>query len=153
MTDPTPAPTPSPSRWTPEVVIGLLCLVASAVLPHLDLAGVGTALALVSAWLLGPLPSPLTQRPPGAPPDRGHARAEIVVGLVAVGLALAGALALAALSGGCALLERRETRCTTPPELVLEDLADGTCAARAYCDGHEVQTAIGPGPCGEVEER
>lgn len=145
---------PSPSRWTPEVVIGLLCLVASAILPHLDLVGVGTALALVSAWLLGPLPSPLTPpRPPGSPPDqRGHVRGTLLVGLLAIGLAALGAVLLAS-SAGCALLERREVSCETPPELVLEDLADGTCAARAYCDGHEVQTAIGPGPCGEVEER
>ena len=65
------------SRWTPEVVIGLLCLVASAVLPHLDLVGVGSALALVSAWLLGPLPSPLTPRQP--PDQRGHARGPLLV--------------------------------------------------------------------------
>ena len=64
-----------------------------------------------------------------------------------------GALTLLSLLGGCAALERREVACTTAPELVLEDLPDGRCALRGYCDGHELWTAIGPGPCGEVEER
>lgn len=64
-----------------------------------------------------------------------------------------GALTLLSLLGGCAALERREVACTTAPELVLEDLPDGRCALRGYCDGHELQTLIGPGPCGEVEER
>lgn len=86
------------SRWTPEVVIGLLCLVASAVLPHLDLVGVGSALALVSAWLLGPLPSPLTPRQP--PDQRGHARGSLLVALLALGLGLLGA-ALLVSSAGC----------------------------------------------------
>jgi len=144
--------TPDRSRWTPEVVLGLLALLASLILPYLDVpVGVSTACGLFAAWLLGPVPSPFT-RPPSPPDERGHARASVLVGLLAIALAAIGAVLLTS-TAGCALLERRQVQCTTPPELVLEDLLDGTCAARAYCDGHEVQTAIGPGPCGEVETR
>lgn len=138
------------SRWTPEVVIGLLVLLASLVLPYLDVPpGVSTACGLFAAWLLGPLPSPLTPRPPD---QRGHARGSLLVALLALGLGLLGA-ALLVSSAGCSLLERRRVDCTTPPESVLEDMPDGTCVQRGFCDGHELWTATGPGPCGEIEER
>lgn len=87
------------SRWTPEVVIGLLVLLASLVLPYLDVPpGVSTACGLFAAWLLGPLPSPLTPRQP--PDQRGHARGSLLVALLALGLGLLGA-ALLVSSAGC----------------------------------------------------
>lgn len=149
-------------RWTWRGLVGLVLVVLAYIVPRL--AAVSTGLgdildtgALVGAALLATeVARARAQLPPGATTasdQRGHARAGVLVGLVAIALAIVGALVLAGSAGGCALLERRQARCATPPELVLEDLADGTCAARAFCDGHEVQTAIGPGPCGEVEER
>lgn len=75
------------SRWTPEVVLGLLALLASMILPYLDVpTGVATACGLFAAWLLGPLPSPLTR-----PGQRGSADVAVLMlaaGLVAVVLAL-----------------------------------------------------------------
>lgn len=77
------------SRWTPEVVLGLLALLASMILPYLDVpTGVATACGLFAAWLLGPLPSPLTR-----PGQRGSADVSVLLlaaGLVALVLALSG---------------------------------------------------------------
>ncbi len=89
------------SRWTPEVVLGLLALLASMILPYLDVpTGVATACGFFAAWLLGPLPSPLTR-----PGQRGSADVAVLMlaaGLVAVVLAL----------GACVSTERhgRELR-------------------------------------------
>lgn len=104
MTDETPV---TPSRWTPEVVIGLLCLVASAVLPHLGLEAAASGFAAMAFWLLSPIRSPLT---PGSPPTpRGYARADVLAVGLAVGLALL-AVALLAGAGGCLAREVRAER-------------------------------------------
>lgn len=99
-------PDPASSRWTPEVVIGLLSLLASLILPYLDVpAGVGTACGVFAAWFLGPLPSPLSARGD----QRGEARAELVIGLLLVLAAVGGAVLISALAG-CGSVYQAERR-------------------------------------------
>lgn len=87
------------SRWTPEVVIGLLALLASLILPYLDVPiGAATACGMFAAWLLGPLPSPLT---PGSGPPRGSIDVQALGAVAGVAFALV-LLLFAALSvHGC----------------------------------------------------
>ena len=40
-----------------------------------------------------------------------------------------------------------------PPEATKVQLIATDSVKDAFCDGHELWTAIGPGPCGEVEDR
>lgn len=154
VSSPEPQKTPEKRGSGAITIVGLLLFVAGLVVaravhpesdPHLGtdigdiLKSFGAALAAVG----GPVPLVDWLRR-----GLGSGGAKIL----AAGT-LGGALALLSLLGGCAALERREVACTTAPESVLEDLPDGRCALRGYCDGHELWTAIGPGPCGEVEER
>lgn len=97
---------PKLQRWTPEVVIGLLVLLASMILPYIEGVplGAATACGVFSAWLLGPVNSFLT--PPSqrggtsVPPNqRGVVRVHVLV------LALLGG-ALAWVLSGCGSLER-----------------------------------------------
>ena len=128
MTDETPAP----SRWTPEVVIGLLCLVAAAVLPHLGLEAAASGFAAMAFWLLSPIRSPLTPGSP-PPPPRGYARADVLVTALALGLALFGVVLLAASAGGCATTKNGGTY-----EFVLQDhltLPAPACHYRFLLDG------------------
>lgn len=78
-----------PSRWTPEVVFGLLVLIAATSVPYLGLPELGTALAGLAFWFLGPIKSPMTT------PARGYGRVGVLVVFGLAGL-------LAALLGGCA---------------------------------------------------
>ena len=87
-----------------------------------------------------------------SPPPRGSINVQALEAVAAVAFALLLILFAAMSAQGCALLERRKVLCTTTPRMALEDLPDGRCALRGYCDGHEEHTQIGPGPCGEIEE-
>lgn len=148
-------------RWTWRGVVGLLLVVLAYVVPRLVAVSAGLddildVCSVVGAALIATeVARARAQLPPStvsAPDQRGHARGSLLVALLALGLGLLGA-ALLASAAGCSLIERRQVDCTEAPEVVLEDLADGRCVTRGYCDGHELWTAIGPGPCGEIEER
>jgi hypothetical protein len=151
MADPTPA-RPWWAAIIDRVITGIIGL-AVMILAVTVIRGAGApleiwlALAIGGAVVAGVAPSVIGRTPP--PPDqRGGALVDLIVAVVAIGLIGAGAF----LMSGCALLERRIVRCATTPRTVVEDLPDGRCAVRGFCDGHEMQTQIGPGPCGEVEE-
>lgn len=139
-------------------ILGILIFFAGAILARVlrvppgtlgdtELAGdVGDlvkTLGIVLASFGGPLPIPEALKR-----LLGSGGSKVLMALLVGGVLTAGSTL-----PGCALLERRQVECTEPPESVLEDLPDGTCALRGFCDGHELWTAIGPGPCGEVEER
>ena len=89
------------SRWTPEVVIGLLTLLASMILPYIDGVplGVATACGLFSGWLLGPLPSPLSPRGPGD--QRGHVDVQALGAVAGVAFALLLLIVAALSTSGC----------------------------------------------------
>lgn len=140
--------------WTWRRWLGVILVVVAYYLPRLVVvsAGVDDLLDLASFVGGGLLAfTGLATAPQPAPP-RGNVRGAVLAAMLVFSLAVLGAWLLAT-GAGCAALERREVSCTTAPELVLEDLPDGRCALRGYCDGHELWTALGPGPCGEVEER
>lgn len=142
--------------WTWRRWLGVILVVVAYYLPRLVSvsAGVDDMLdlaAFVGGGLLA-FTGIGTSAPTPAAPPRGNVRGAVVAVLLVLSLAVLGAWLLAT-GAGCAALERREVACTTAPEVVLEDLPDGRCVVRGFCDGHELWTALGPGPCGEVEER
>jgi len=142
--------------WTWRRWLGVILVVAAYYLPRLVVvsAGIDDLLDL-AAFVGGGLLAftGLGTSPASAgPAPRGNARGAVLAAFLVLSLAVLGAWLLATVAG-CAALERREVSCSTAPEVVLEDLPDGRCALRGYCDGHELWTALGPGPCGEVEER
>lgn len=103
-----PPPRP-PSRWTPEVVIGLLALLASLVLPYFAApAGVATACGLFAAWLLGPLPSPLSPRGPGD--QRGQVDVQALGAVAGVAFALLLLIVAALSTSGCGSTYQAERR-------------------------------------------
>lgn len=146
-----PDQTHTASRWTPEVVLGLLALLASMILPYLDMpTGVATACGLFAAWLLGPIPSPFSPRPGGG--ERGG----IDVGALGAlaGVAFAAVLIVAALFGGaCGSTYQAEHRAvvdwTPGPPCHLEVRLDGEARPVVTVDAPE---ACEPPPdvCPEV---
>lgn len=128
MTEPTEKPT---SRWTPQAVIGLLCLVAATVLRRVldDDTGrdVADGLMLLGGSLIGWAPALPPVKPGGHGP--GNAATGLIVGSV-LGL-------LSMIAPGCASTERNGERIG----YVLRDdpgRAPPACLYRVTVDGELV---------------
>lgn len=135
--------------WSPQNILGLLCLIAAAIVPWVfpDEAGrgMGSSLTVLGGMLLGwapPAPVPGVKPPPAAPPaSRGMARIDGLVIAAAVGATVAVFVALLG-AGGCASTDiRAETEVHPffdpgPPCLITVDV-----------DGHRVHRTRWDQPC------
>ncbi len=135
MTDPAKTP-----RWTPQAVIGLLCLVAATVLRRLldDDTGrdVADGLMLLGGSLIGWAPALPPVKPPSG--SGGSGPSNTITGLV-VGLVLG---MLAMLAPGCLAREVRAE------ESVTWQRAPGpTCYVRLQVDGETAIEVEAPFAC------
>lgn len=131
--------------WTPNAVIGLLCLIAAAVVPWIfpDDAGrgMGSSLTVLGGMLLGWSPAAPGLRKPDEPP-RGMARIDAVAVLLACSAVV---VVFALLIGnGCA------TAVTAKREVTLDVTPGPPCVIVVRADGAVVSTVKGPARCGVV---
>lgn len=121
-------PTVRRSPWTPEVVFGLLLVIASAVLPHIEgiSPGVASVCDVLALWLLGPIRSPLT--PKDSP--RGHISVGVLLVVSMIGvIALSGCPATGPERNGDTLTIRLRNAKDRPPP---------ACSYRVELDGEAI---------------
>lgn len=132
-TTPAPAPAPAqpPSRWTPQAIIGLLCLVAATVLRRVLDGDTGRDVADGLMFLGGSLVGWAPSLPPIKPPDGkgGGGTTGLLVGAILASLAM--------LAPGCA---SREVNGDTMV-MTIRRAPDGSCTYRHTVD----QTVISKG--------
>lgn len=131
--------------WTPNSVIGLLCLIAAAVVPWIfpDEAGrgMGSSLTVLGGMLLGwsaPVPG---LRKPDEPP-RGMARVDVVFAGAAVTAVVA---VFVVLMTGCGAAQVRAEKSVS-----LDVTPGPPCQIVVRADGEIVSTVKGPQRCAVV---
>jgi hypothetical protein len=138
--------------WSPQNILGLLCLIAAAVVPWIfpDEAGrgMGSSLTVLGGMLLGwapPAPVLGVKPPPAAPPaSRGMARIDGLVIAAAVGATVAVFVALLG-SGGCGAAQVRAEKSVS-----LDVTPGPPCVIVVRADGEIVSTVKGPQRCAVV---
>ncbi len=130
--------------WTPNAIIGLLCLVAAAIVPWIfpDEAGrgMGSALTVLGGMLAGWAPPPPGVKPPDA---RGMARVDAVA--MAVAFAATVAVFVVLLGSGCGAAQVRAEKSVS-----LDVTPGPPCVIVVRADGEVVSTVRGPQRCGVV---
>ncbi len=137
--------------WTPQNILGLLCLIAAAVVPWIfpDEAGrgMGSSLTVLGGMLLGWAPQVPGGgvKPPssGKPAERGMARIDAVFASVAIAATIAVFVAL--LGTGCGATQIAAERTVT-----LDVTPGPPCSIVVRADGEIVSTVRGPQKCGVV---
>lgn len=131
------------SRWTPQAVIGLLCLVAATILRRVldDAMGrdVGDGLMMLGGALIGWAPALPPIKPPGGGSGPGSPGTGIIVGL-ALGAA-------AMLAPGCGAAQVRADE-----SVVWQRRPGPDCYVRLLVDGEEAITVEAPFACSPPPE-
>lgn len=133
--------------WTPNSVIGLLCLIAAAVVPWISPddagRGMGSSLTVLGGMLLGwSAPVPGIRRPDE--PTRGMARIDAVFVAIALGAMVAVFAALLG-AGGCGAAQVRAEKSVS-----LDVTPGPPCVIIVRADGEIVSTVRGPQRCAVV---
>ncbi len=130
--------------WTPNAIIGLLCLVAAAIVPWIfpDEAGrgMGSALTVLGGMLAGWAPPPPGARPPD---QRGMARVDAV--FAAIAIAATTGIFVALLGAGCGATQVRAEKSVS-----LDVTPGPPCVIVVRADGEIVSTVAGPQRCAVV---
>lgn len=130
--------------WTPNAIIGLLCLVAAAILPWIfpDDAGrgMGSALTVLGGMLAGWAPPPPGIKPPD---QRGMAHVDAVFMSAAVAATIAVFVVL--LGTGCGASQVRAEKSVS-----LDVTPGPPCVIVVRADGEIVSTVKGPQRCAVV---
>lgn len=137
--------------WTPQNILGLLCLIAAAVVPWIfpDEAGrgMGSSLTVLGGMLLGWAPQVPGGgvKPPsgGKPAERGMARVDVVFAGAAVTAVVAVFVVL--LGGGCGAAQVRAEKSVS-----LDVTPGPPCVIVVRADGEIVSTVRGPQRCAVV---